>query len=244
MRNFADRVALIVDDSFELSSQNATAIAKATRTDVWTRVLFGVIPERRLQESFDRAFRDHTTSFAINAYDIKAAWERIAVEEARLLDEATAADREANPVKYCTETGRHVDDAGNTDVLLGGPGGREVIVPCPICRPQAHQQRMADLRQQFGIPEAKESDIVPPEVRQKVVSLMTEAVRMRSAPDVRTDAVAIVDRLASDLGVLTADARSESRRDEFQKGYSLLMRVKLRLLTEETGRGNIWRTKR
>lgn len=47
---------------------------KAECAEIWSRLLFPVIPEDRLQECFDIAFRNHTSPYPVNAYDLKAAW--------------------------------------------------------------------------------------------------------------------------------------------------------------------------
>lgn len=48
---------------------------KAERAEVWSRLLFRIIPENRLQECFDRAFAGHDSAFPITAYDLKNAWD-------------------------------------------------------------------------------------------------------------------------------------------------------------------------
>jgi len=51
-----------------------TDTEKAARVDAWARALMGTIPELELQRSFDHAFRIHTGSFPVSAYDLKDAY--------------------------------------------------------------------------------------------------------------------------------------------------------------------------
>lgn len=68
---------VIVSDSFSAAGQIPTLAEKMDRAEVWARLLSGIVPEERLQECFDRAFRQHKSSFPVNAYDLKAAWEEM-----------------------------------------------------------------------------------------------------------------------------------------------------------------------
>lgn len=123
---------LIVDDSFELSSQNATFAEKAARADTWARVLFGIVPEDRLQNAFDRAFRDHDSSFPVNAYDIKTAWEKIRTEEYEA--EKTARLAECPNDKY------HIGETASV-VLMNPHTQEDELYPCPKCRPEEFENK-------------------------------------------------------------------------------------------------------
>ena len=79
--DFNEEMRLIVNDSFEASSQNAPMEAKEQRAKVWTELLFEIIPTLRLRDAFERAFSEHESTFPVNAYDIKAAWERIKADD-------------------------------------------------------------------------------------------------------------------------------------------------------------------
>lgn len=57
---------------------------KLERSEVWSRLLFRLVPESQLQLCFDRAFQDHKSAFPITAYDLKDTWDRI-VEEGKPL---------------------------------------------------------------------------------------------------------------------------------------------------------------
>lgn len=128
IEEYRDAVLLIVEDSFQLSSQNSTLAERLARTDVWARVLIDIVPEARLQDSFDRAFREHNSSFSINAYDIKIAWEKIKTEEneAKIKTQAVECPGE----KY------HVNlDKDNFLVILMNPHTQlDELYPCPKCR--------------------------------------------------------------------------------------------------------------
>lgn len=51
--------------------------------DVWTDELFKIIPEQRLDSSFDLAKANHDSSFPINAFDLLKAYKIIQSEEVR-----------------------------------------------------------------------------------------------------------------------------------------------------------------
>lgn len=144
MRHFRDKMLLIVDDSFEMSSQKPTSAEKLTRVDVWSRALFGVVPEMRLQDAFNRAFADHDSPFAVNAYEIKSAWKTIQAEEAAARLKAYDAERAANPVRYCSNQTEHINGDGDVEIVLGGPNGTTVVIPCAACRTEASHQRLAE----------------------------------------------------------------------------------------------------
>jgi hypothetical protein len=68
---------LVVNDACSASSQRPTLAEKMITADVWARLLFATIPESRLQDCFDLAFRNHTSTFPVNAYDLKNAWSQL-----------------------------------------------------------------------------------------------------------------------------------------------------------------------
>jgi hypothetical protein len=56
-----------------VSDGNATG--EVISAEVWTRLLFGIIPEHELQLAFKIAFANHSSPYPINAYDLKNAWD-------------------------------------------------------------------------------------------------------------------------------------------------------------------------
>lgn len=123
---------------------------KVSRAEVWARHLFGIIPEDRLQECFYRAFETrHSGGFPVNAYDLNDAWNAIQTEdEERAAKERTAA-RESQPIEHCSVRYRHINAVGEIEILYGGTGGIEAIVPCPFCRMNANAQAMANLAERL-----------------------------------------------------------------------------------------------
>lgn len=137
---------LIVADSYECSAQNPTKAEKVSRAETWARVLFDVIPENRLRDCFDRAFRNRKSDgFPVSAYDLNDAWNEIQVEDEAELQRQKAEIREARPVEHCTMKANHINELGEIEILYGGPGGIEANVPCPFCRMNANAQAMANL---------------------------------------------------------------------------------------------------
>lgn len=205
---------LIVHDAFELSSQNATLEEEMTRAKVWSDTLFGVVPANKLRAAFDHAFRTHDSTFPINAYEIKAAWENLSVMEAELRRVRYVKDAAINPVKYCESKHDHLDEDGNVELLLGGPGGKTVTVPCADCRTNAHLQRVAEekakYQAEFGKPLRSAEDTV----------IDMFAARQRKVQD--DDIVGAAMRR---LGVEIMDERNEYERGKMQVTWQKLVRI-------------------
>lgn len=149
IEKFRKRVLLIVHDSFEASSQNATFEEEMTRAKVWSDLLFEIVPENRLNDAFRRAFRDHDSSFPVNAYEIKAAWEAIEREEATSAAEAEKKHVSENAIEYCPNKRNHVLDADTGEdhgmVEYADPDDRSkgVLRPCFDCRKSAFEASVA-----------------------------------------------------------------------------------------------------
>lgn len=96
--SYNEMMMLMVHDSFTASAQTPTLAEKMERAEVWGCLLFGLVPEHRLQECFDTAFREHQTAFPLTAYDLKAAWDNICNRENNKLPtaEQKLADARAN----------------------------------------------------------------------------------------------------------------------------------------------------
>jgi len=113
--------------------------------------LFGIIPENRLRECFDRAFKNRKSDgFPVSAYDLNDAWNEIQEEDEIRIAKEKEAVRESNPIEHCSTKYRHINELGEIDILYGGPGGIEAIVPCPFCRMDANAQAMANLAQRLN----------------------------------------------------------------------------------------------
>ena len=156
---FQDKILLIVNDSFELSSQDVSMEKKVARAALWSRVLFDCVPSRDLQASFDRAFALHTTPFPVNAYEIKAAYELIRAEHEQAAKEAAKQDRTTNAPKYCKEKSMHVNESGDIAVADPMDRSKDLILPCPVCRPKANEEARKRHAEGCGVkydPTAKE----------------------------------------------------------------------------------------
>jgi hypothetical protein len=139
-----------------ISLANAPSLTEGEygiRARDWAEQLFEVVPEDRLFEAFGRAVKDHNSSFPVNFYDLKAAWHRIETEEAAERQRRLNEHMAENPVKYCKAAYNHVDqvnDDGEVTVMIGGPNGKEVIIPCPDCRTEASHRRLAEEKAKLG----------------------------------------------------------------------------------------------
>ena len=76
-KKYLAMMQIIVNDSYLASARTGTMAEKTECAEIWSRLLFPVIPEDRLQECFDIAFRNHTSPFPVNAIDLKRAWESL-----------------------------------------------------------------------------------------------------------------------------------------------------------------------
>ena len=139
---YRDAVLLIVDASLELSSQKASIVDKAVRVDVWSRHLFGVVPEDRLQDAFELAFKTHKSSFTVNAYDIKTAYETLNAQEAEAARKTALTDPDGSRIDSCSRKQYHVETSGPDEgaVLYADMfnTSQDVVFPCDTCRPRAH----------------------------------------------------------------------------------------------------------
>ena len=100
-------------------------------------MLWGVIPEDRLQECFNRAFRAKSDGFPVTAYDLNDAWKQVELEEAEADRKAREKEEEEPiPVKYCVARHAHINKKG--DVIEG-----DEVVPCKVCRTHAYNERRA-----------------------------------------------------------------------------------------------------
>jgi len=151
---------LIVSDSFSLSSQNASLADKAARADIWARVLFGLIPAHRLQDAFDRAFAEHESVFPVNAYEIKAAWEKIRSEDRERAAAADQEERKANPTQFCEKKGEHVTDDGEVDIVNFKNPSELIRLPCRFCRPKAHDAARARWIEKNGGYDPKPTEVL------------------------------------------------------------------------------------
>lgn len=205
-------------DAFEASSQTVPFEEEMTRAKVWTDLLFDVVPANRLRQAFRLAFKTHKSSFAINAYDIKAAWEQILENESKDQQVVTQSDRDANPVQYCRAKADHFDEDGNIEVLLGGPGGKTVLVPCDICRTGAHQQRYAELLAEYRavIGEMKS-------VKNVVLGMFDQVDRRKYR---FMSAVEIIDAAREDLGKAIIDCKDDVKRGQMQVAWQRMLRMR------------------
>lgn len=159
---YLEEMLLIVHDSYAVSSQPVTIEEEMAKAKDWSLLLFGIIPTSRLRNAFELAFRNHQSTYPVNGYDLKNAW--AAIQEADAIA-AKAAEDPATKMAKCSNRSEHLiervsadltRDEGLVEILLGGPGGIEVQVPCPYCRETAHAQRMAELRQKHNVRETGE----------------------------------------------------------------------------------------
>ena len=189
---------LIVDDSFSLSSQNATDAEKLARADVWARVLFGIIPEHRLQDAFDLAFQKHDSSFPVNAYDIKLAWEQIETAECAKAKIELEAEKLSNPVKFCENKANHLNADGEILKMNPFDTTQDVVVPCWSCRRKAYD----DVWERF-LDSNGRKDLPPLEIVETLANLVkpileVEEISMEEINTLEAEHNGLVSQIAKD----------------------------------------------
>lgn len=167
--SYRETMLLVVNESFEASSQNATIEEQMLKAASWSDLLFDIIPESRLMEVFRRAFREKDSTFTVNAYDLKNTWYAIQAEESAARLKAYDDDKAANPVRYCSNQTEHINDAGDVEIVLGGPNGTTVVIPCSTCRTEASYRRLAE--EQAKLPKVQQRP-----VRSVVMEMFNNAV--------------------------------------------------------------------
>ncbi len=133
----------VVADAANFSSMRLTPTEKASMAATWTRILIEIVPEDRLLDALDRAMVDHKSSFMVNGYDLKLAYERIIDEETearrQMRREADEENRKSNPVKFCPERFRHLSESGDVSIVNVCNISQDVVAPCRACRPKAYE---------------------------------------------------------------------------------------------------------
>lgn len=71
---------LVVDTAHALSGQVLPDESKMYLANVWTEVIGATIPAERLQDCLSLAIKRHEGRFAVNAYELLAAWKVICQE--------------------------------------------------------------------------------------------------------------------------------------------------------------------
>lgn len=131
----------VVADAFDLSSNvSVTAAEKMRVAKTWSRILFEIIPEERLMDTFEFAFQNHQTSFPVNAYDMKTAWNELQeIERAQIIENAQQS-REQNPSEFCPRRHEHLPGFIEARVKIVNfyNTAEEIEVPCKDCREKAY----------------------------------------------------------------------------------------------------------
>lgn len=132
---------LIVTDSYDLAGHMPTDAEKMSRAEAWARHLFGLIPEQMLQKSFDRAFRKHSGSYQVTAYDLKDAYEEINAEQVTLKSQMPQTGHERQV--YCYNYANHLKGKPEILIMIPDVTDGDVIVPCGGCRPEEYWETRA-----------------------------------------------------------------------------------------------------
>lgn len=206
-RNYRETMYLIVKNAFLFAGRNPVREEIVATSEIWSRILIEIIPENRLQDSFDHAVKTHTSNFPVNGYEIKTAFEEIKKREEIERMVAQTTMRESNKIENCTN--KHLHDE---DILVEyerGYKGEKVKLPCRDCRLDAHDERAAEYR------------------RMSYAEMIENVPKLAPAPKSAIETVdGLIDRISA--------ARLKSPGNgELKNGYALLVRVKARLFEGE-----------
>lgn len=134
------QVSAMVERSLTLANQTFEASEVLEKAKIWTDELIGIVPLSRLPECFSVAKQRHDSSFAINCYEVLAAW--------RLIQDMQEASEQRNAVdipKTNCDLEHDPDYLADELVWLGTPTKGYKLLPCPNCRPDSFRQRQCDL---------------------------------------------------------------------------------------------------
>jgi hypothetical protein len=154
---------LIVADCFNASSQMATTAEKKAAALTWTRILSDVIPQNRLFDVLNFAFKKHTSSFPINAYDLKNRWTDLEAEELAERKKAEAEERSLNRVLHCGDLKSHKSETEAMQEYFIHAKGEYVWLPCATCRYDAHWQRVKDIKNSLTTEKSNEQILIETE---------------------------------------------------------------------------------
>ena len=127
--SYLKKVVLIVDDSYDLSSQKTSADQKVAKAKSWADTFYGIIPEDQLHNAFKAALRVHLNSLPVNGYEILKAWSTLEQEIRK--EDYTQPDEQ---ISKCREWKNHIDNFGNCRYVDPSDFSREIVVPCFTCR--------------------------------------------------------------------------------------------------------------
>lgn len=175
------------------------------RISAWTDVLFGTVPRERLKDAYDRAKADHRSTFPINAYEVKIAWLNIAEEEEKAAKKFLAQAKKDDPIGFCADASRHVNDRGEV-LILSMFTDEDELVPCLKCRE-------ADFTKWHTNQVALYGEIEP---LTKLQTIHSENLLKSS-----TDAVDLLLKLKKQVSAEMVSAIGTSRYDELHGGWKM-----------------------
>lgn len=171
-----------------------------SRTDTWARMLIDIIPEERLPDAFKVAFRLNPSSHAVNAYDLKRAWEIIADAE-----EKERRKLEAKKPKPCANVKYHIFGTEKAPVVYADPlnTGTDSIVPCPVCRAVEYQNWRKHNNALYGEHQPKTVLVKPeqstPGQLERSSNLILDAIKEKLTPEQIAALVAEHNRLVCEV---------------------------------------------
>jgi hypothetical protein len=111
---------LIVSKAISLANSPALTEAEiGDRALDWYEALFPVVPEKYLQQAFQRAVHDHSGAFPLSCYEVINAFKALSGEIA--IDQAKALSESSEAAKGCPRClGTNLETIYNTDGSIRG----------------------------------------------------------------------------------------------------------------------------
>lgn len=144
----------------------------------------------RLQDSLKAAIRAHASTFPINAFELLTAWWEIEKTEDVEAKEFKAEDRQVNAIKYCAQVSGHINSDGEIIVADPFDKSKDLVLPCPYCRPAANREARDRHNGKYGtlsasdalrlaetfVPPKKPDRLTVPETALEMISILRNEV--------------------------------------------------------------------
>lgn len=148
-KSYRDKVSVIVRRNVHAFSQfNISISEQLDIAKTWSELLCDVIPEDRLMDTWQLAFENHKSNFALTAIDLKKTWNQISEKEAAEKIEAELIRQ--NPIDICSNKASHINGEGRVLVVNPFNFNEEIELPCRVCRLDAYEQQRQEFVQKNG----------------------------------------------------------------------------------------------
>lgn len=202
----------LVNKTIRLANQPPLATDDAIeRAKDWMDALEPIVPLDRLPAVYARAVADHETTFPVNFFDLKVAWDKISAEEKKKQTEDLQKTIRENAVAFCVRRDFHANADGEVEYDDPFDTTKQVLMPCVTCRPQAFEAARA--RRAAAHPNAA---VAPLELVEKYVEVEKPALRAVTPQTPAEEAAAA----RSHIRKLMENPRlTKEQYDDYQRAY-------------------------